>query len=116
METNAEAAEECEDSEAEDDKENRPPDVARSFPWDSEWRQCSVWQKRHNRESSSDEVDERECVLNGSMTGVGARIQPNRHLTVAVRRLSISRHSTEAVCAVAVLLLMQMHGRRATSR
>ena len=32
-----EQLEEAEDSEAEDDKENRPPDAVRSFPWDSEW-------------------------------------------------------------------------------
>ena len=32
-----EQLEECEDSEGEDDKENRPPDAACSFPWDSEW-------------------------------------------------------------------------------
>jgi hypothetical protein len=32
-----EQLDECEDMEAEEDKENRPPAAARSFPWDSEW-------------------------------------------------------------------------------
>ena len=31
-----EQLEECEDSEMEDDKENRPPDAASSFPWDND--------------------------------------------------------------------------------
>ena len=31
-----EQLEECEDSAMEDDKENRPPDAASSFPWDND--------------------------------------------------------------------------------
>ena len=48
-----EQLEECEDSMGEDDKENRLPDVARSFPWDSEWKGSAAYGTRGTTEKAA---------------------------------------------------------------